>query len=139
LHFLFHIVAARREKKRLNMETLKNILNFMLGITTFILKNWVWLLGLLVILVIAYSISSFQQCNFQKKSDNLKGNISTANGQIEILTEQKNALANAVNQALVNSGAAINKAENIRNANFANTKLSEAEKARCLAYPESCK
>lgn len=105
----------------------------------FLARNWTWILGLTIFIVLAWFISTCRQRSFEKKIDRLDSNISEANFEIKVLSNQKDAQENVVNQAAVNSGAAINKANEIRNANFANTKLSEAEKARCLAYPESCK
>ena len=105
----------------------------------FLARNWTWIVGLTIFIGLAWFISTCRQRSFEKKIDRLDSNISEANFEIKVLSNQKDAQENVVNQAAVNSGAAINKANEIRNANFANTKLSEAEKARCLAYPESCK
>ena len=112
---------------------------FLLDALIFLARNWTWILGLTIFIVLAWFISTCRQRSFEKKIDRLDSNISEANFEIKVLSNQKDAQENVVNQAAVNSGAAINKANEIRNANFANTKLSEAEKARCLAYPESCK
>lgn len=66
-------------------------------------------------------------------------NLEEEKQQIELNRdlENVNRIQEDANRSEANFNAATEEANRIRNANFANTSLSEAEKARCAAYPES--
>jgi hypothetical protein len=70
-----------------------------------------------------------KQINLEKKREEIKSN---ANVEIRVIEKEKEQSNSNINQALEN----VNK---VRSKDYSNTNLSDAQKARCNAYPESCK
>jgi hypothetical protein len=91
----------------------------------------------LVLLFVAWYVQSCRNANFEKKRDEIKSNVSTINGEIKVLTNEKTSQTGEVNKTAGNVQNALNKAETIRNANYANTGKTEAQRKMCAAYPES--
>lgn len=125
-------------------------------------RNILIISGLIFILIL-FVLFLFQECSDysdRKELDRLNKGVNkfddlAANANAEISNLK---LQNANQQALVNQqGINYNEAKNgsngartqtnealeninrFKNTNFNNTNLSEAQKARCLAYPESCR
>lgn len=111
--------------------------------------NWFWYKATLktklvilatfaILCVIGYIIY------LQSKVENLEHtveqtNINAAVGNAMQKIEEANKLGVESNKFMANANEFQANANKIRNANFKNTSLSESERMRCAAYPESCR
>jgi uncharacterized protein HemX len=92
--------------------------------------NWK-ITGLAFLLILALSIGFCGKRNIQTENEQLKQQRAIEGQQRvdEAKTES--------NQATNTAQESVNKVKQIENANFANTSGKQADKARCLAFPES--
>lgn len=92
------------------------------------------ILGVLFLLLLIASVLGYI-AYLRWKTNKLEAE--NANIQLQHGLEGVQRTMEEANRAEANFNAATGEAERIRNANFSNTSLSDAERARCRAYPAS--
>lgn len=118
----------------------KKITYFFLDCGVFIVRNWKLFGGLICLLFIAYFVQQCRSGRQEKKIDQLEGNISTANGAIEILTNQKTGQEGDVNKAsggVVNAETEANKVRR-QDINKQDNRYDRARERFCAKFPEQC-
>lgn len=113
---------------------------FLLDALIFLARNWTWILGLTIFIGLAWFISTCRQRSFEKKVERLDSNISEANFEIKVLSNQKDAQGNSVNQAAVNSGVAVNKLEQVKKSdiNAKGNNYGDVRKRYCEEFKNDC-